>query len=109
MGRASARRAAASCLQVELQPDKIRGEARRRVGLKADSATGEHYLDEHGPSLRALYDLADRSRSRIIHSTGQSGIIARTERVIMQPNTYPKAWKLSESDAATAAGNAAKK
>ncbi|MBP6901103.1 MAG: penicillin acylase family protein [Burkholderiaceae bacterium] len=45
-----------------------------RVSLKADSATGEHYLDEHGPSLRALYDLADRSRSRIIHSTGQSGI-----------------------------------
>lgn len=39
----------------------------------------------------------------------QSGIIARTERVIMQPNTYPKAWKLSERDAATAAGNAAKK
>jgi len=39
----------------------------------------------------------------------QSGIVARTERVIMQPNTYPKAWKLSERDAATAAGNAAKK
>jgi len=39
----------------------------------------------------------------------QSGIIARTERVIMQPNTYPKAWKLSQRDAATAAGNAAKK
>ncbi len=39
----------------------------------------------------------------------QSGIVARTERVIMQPNTYPKAWKLSERDAATGAGNAAKK
>ena len=39
----------------------------------------------------------------------QSGIIARTERVIMQPNTYPKAWKLSQRDAATAAGNAALK
>ena len=39
----------------------------------------------------------------------QSGIVARTERVIMQPNTYPKAWKLSQRDAATAAGNAAKK
>jgi len=39
----------------------------------------------------------------------QSGIIARTERVIMQPNTYPKAWKLSQRDSATAAGNAAKK
>lgn len=45
-----------------------------RVGLKADSSTGEYYLDEHGPSLRGLYDLADRSRSRVIHSTGQSGI-----------------------------------
>jgi len=45
-----------------------------RVGLKADATTGEYYLDEHGPSLRGLYDLADRSRSRIIHSTGQSGI-----------------------------------
>jgi H/ACA ribonucleoprotein complex subunit 4 len=39
----------------------------------------------------------------------QSGILARTERVIMQPSTYPKAWKLSERDAATAAGNAAEK
>lgn len=39
----------------------------------------------------------------------QSGIVARTERVIMQPNTYPKAWKLSQRDAATAAGNAAKR
>lgn len=45
-----------------------------RVGLKADTTTGEYYLDEHGPSLRGLYDLADRSRSRVIHSTGQSGI-----------------------------------
>jgi H/ACA ribonucleoprotein complex subunit 4 len=39
----------------------------------------------------------------------QSGIVSRTERVIMQPSTYPKAWKLSERDAATAAGNAALK
>lgn len=45
-----------------------------RVGLSADASTGEFYLDEHGPSLRALYDLADRSQSRVIHSTGQSGI-----------------------------------
>jgi penicillin amidase len=45
-----------------------------RVNLKADSVTGEHYLDEHGPSLRALYDLGDRSRSRFIHSSGQSGL-----------------------------------
>jgi penicillin amidase len=32
------------------------------------------YLDEHGPSLRALYDLADPAQSRFMHSTGQSGI-----------------------------------
>ena len=45
-----------------------------RVGLKPDAATGELFLSEHGPSLRGLYDLADRSRSRVVHSTGQSGI-----------------------------------
>jgi penicillin amidase len=45
-----------------------------RVGLKPDATTGELYLDEHGPSLRALYDVADPSKSRFIHSTGQSGI-----------------------------------
>ena len=45
-----------------------------RVSLKADPSTGEFYLDEHGPSLRGLYDLGDRSQSRVIHSTGQSGI-----------------------------------
>ena len=45
-----------------------------RVGLRPDSTTGELYLDEHGPSMRGLYDLADRANSRVIHSTGQSGI-----------------------------------
>ena len=45
-----------------------------RVSLKADASTGEFYLDEHGPSLRGLYDLGDRSQSRVMHSTGQSGI-----------------------------------
>ncbi len=45
-----------------------------RVSQKADATTGEFYLDEHGPSLRALYDLADLRRSRVMHSTGQSGI-----------------------------------
>ena len=44
-----------------------------RVGLKPDASTGELYLDEHGPSLRALYDLGDPAQSRVIHSTGQSG------------------------------------
>ncbi len=44
-----------------------------RVGLKPDATTGEVYLDEHGPSLRALYDLGDPSRSRFMQSSGQSG------------------------------------
>jgi len=45
-----------------------------RVNFKADASTGEYYLDEHGPSLRALYDLADPANSRFMHSSGQSGI-----------------------------------
>ena len=45
-----------------------------RVGLKPDPTTGELYLDEHGPSLRALYDLGDSSQSRFMQSTGQSGL-----------------------------------
>ncbi len=46
-----------------------------RVGLRPDETTGELYLDEHGPSLRALYDLANPAQSRFMHSTGQSGIV----------------------------------
>uniref|UniRef100_UPI00179B5D89 penicillin acylase family protein n=1 Tax=Methylibium sp. TaxID=2067992 RepID=UPI00179B5D89 len=34
-----------------------------RVGLRPDAVTGELYLDEHGPGLRALYDLGDRAKS----------------------------------------------
>ena len=45
------------------------------LGLKPDATTGELYLDEHGPSLRGLYDLGDRANSRVVHSTGQSGIV----------------------------------
>lgn len=45
-----------------------------RVNLKADPLSGERYLNEHGPSLRAVYDLADPRRSRFMHSTGQSGL-----------------------------------
>ena len=44
-----------------------------RVSLKPDATTGELYLDEHGPSLRALYDLGDPTKSRFMHSSGQSG------------------------------------
>ncbi len=46
-----------------------------RVSLRPDATTGELYLDEHGPSFRALYDLGDPSKSRFMHSSGQSGIV----------------------------------
>jgi penicillin amidase len=45
------------------------------VNLRPDVTTGERYLDEHGPSLRALYDLGDPAQSRVMHSSGQSGIV----------------------------------
>jgi penicillin amidase len=45
-----------------------------RVLYRADPTTGEFYLDDHGPSLRAIYDVADPTRSRFMHSTGQSGL-----------------------------------
>ncbi len=45
-----------------------------RVNMRADASTGEYYLHEHGPSLRALYDLKDPAQSRFMHSSGQSGI-----------------------------------
>ena len=54
-----------------------------RIGNSGGSHTvnvGRHkiardfpYRQYHGPSLRAIYDLADLDRSRWIHSTGQSG------------------------------------
>jgi penicillin amidase len=46
-----------------------------RVTLRPDPTTGELYLDEHGPSFRALYDLGDPGKSRFMHSSGQSGIV----------------------------------
>ncbi len=46
-----------------------------RVSLRPEVTTGELYLDEHGPSFRALYDLGDPSKSRFMHSSGQSGIV----------------------------------
>jgi H/ACA ribonucleoprotein complex subunit 4 len=39
----------------------------------------------------------------------ESGIVALTERVIMEPGSYPRAWKLAERDGSTAAGKAAKR
>ena len=46
-----------------------------RVGLRPLPRTGELYLNEHGPSLRALYDLGNPANSRVMHSSGQSGIV----------------------------------
>jgi len=40
---------------------------------------------------------------------GKTGIAVLTERVIMEPGTYPKAWKLAERDASQAAKIAAKR
>jgi len=45
-----------------------------RVGLRPDPTTGETYLNEHAAGMRALYDMADRRRSRVMLSTGQSGL-----------------------------------
>jgi H/ACA ribonucleoprotein complex subunit 4 len=45
--------------------------------------------------------LADTDSNGMLAS--KSGIVARTERVIMEPGTYPKAWKLAERDALSAA------
>jgi len=46
-----------------------------RVVLRPDKLTGDLYHVDHSASLRAVYDLADRSRSGVVHSTGQSGIV----------------------------------
>lgn len=45
-----------------------------RVNLHPDATTGEVFLNEHGPSMRALYDLGDPAQSRFVHSSGQSGL-----------------------------------
>ena len=42
-----------------------------RYSLKGE----EPYLNEHAPSLRAIYDLANPAASGFMHSTGQSGIV----------------------------------
>jgi penicillin amidase len=44
-----------------------------RVALKG-ADPGSAYQSTHGPSLRALYDVAERQRSRVMHSSGQSGL-----------------------------------
>jgi len=57
-----------------------------RVVLRQDKATGDRYYSDHGPSLRALYDLGDPSQSRVMLSTGQSGIVFSPQyRNFLQP------------------------
>lgn len=46
-----------------------------RVSLREDKLTGDLYHVDHSASLRAVYDVADRSKSGVVHSTGQSGIV----------------------------------
>jgi penicillin amidase len=46
-----------------------------RVGLRPDATTAELYLNEHAASMRGLYDVGDPAQSRVMHSTGQSGIV----------------------------------
>ena len=45
-----------------------------RVALVPDKATGALYLAEHAPSLRAIYDLGNPANSRMLHSSGPSGL-----------------------------------
>ena len=73
-----------------------------RVILNPD-ASGRVYDTDHSASLRAVYDLADRRRSGVMHSTGQSGIVfskdyrrfvqpwSRGERVPLWPDVPPQA------------------
>ncbi len=57
-----------------------------RVSLRPDPHTGELFLDEHGPSLRALYDLANRRRSRVMLGGGQSGLpFSASYRSLLEP------------------------
>jgi penicillin amidase len=57
-----------------------------RVNLVPDKRTGELYLAEHAASLRAIYDLGDPARSRIMLSSGQSGLpFAAAYRNFVEP------------------------
>ena len=57
-----------------------------RVVLRQDKGTGDLFHSDHGPSLRALYDLGDPAQSRVMLSTGQSGIVFSPQyRNLLQP------------------------
>lgn len=73
-----------------------------RVGLRPDPVTGELYLDEHGPSLRAIYDIQDPRQSQVIHSSGQSGIVFSPRyRSFLPLWTHQRYVPLWSSDATT--------
>ena len=67
-----------------------------RVGVKPDATTGELYLNEHAASMRAIYDLGDLSQSRVMQSSGQSGLLwTRQYRSFVGPWTrveYVPLW-----------------
>lgn len=74
-----------------------------RVGLSEDAA--QRYRSTHGPSLRALYDVADRANSRVMHSSGQSGLPwAAAYRSFVQPWAAGQDVPLWPAGAAAAAG-----
>jgi penicillin amidase len=57
-----------------------------RVVMQPDATTGEVFLSDHAPSLRAIYDLGDPAQSRFMHSTGQSGLpMSPLYRSFVQP------------------------
>lgn len=70
----------------------------QRVGLNGPSET--RYRSSHGPSLRGLYDLEDRGRSRVIHSSGQSGLPwLKSYRDFVEPwarGTYIPLWPAAD-------------
>ncbi|MBI5790229.1 MAG: penicillin acylase family protein [Rhodocyclales bacterium] len=55
-----------------------------RYHLKGD----EPYLNEHAASLRAIYDLGDPARSGVMHSSGQSGLVAAPDY-----RNYVESWQ----------------
>ncbi len=57
-----------------------------RVNLRPDKLSGDLFHSDHGPSLRALYDLGDPQQSRVMSSTGQSGnVFSGAYRSFLKP------------------------
>ena len=74
-----------------------------QVSLGGEAA--QRYRSTHAPSLRALYDVADRSRSRVMHSSGQSGLPwQRAYRNFAQPWAEGQTLPLWPAGADAAAG-----